>query len=115
MADNTDNKLVLLPKNFILQNAHSLKVRQDLKDLGYTWSNGADLTNTLLYEDVLIYSQNANGFNTLPTVAKAIEMYPTFPIIILKTGIIGFDYQAVQNSQYSLHKRHTSTRKQFLC
>lgn len=85
-----EQSIKTLPEEFIITNADSLAVRKWLKDLGYTWASGGNLTNHILEEDVIAYMIEDGGFTKSPLEYYK-EKYPNLPIITPKIGVTGFD------------------------
>lgn len=77
-----------LPEEFIITNADNLAVRQWLKDLGYTWNSGDDLTEWHTTMSTLVI--NGKGKFGWVIWEHVGVHHPHLPIITPKIGVTGF-------------------------
>lgn len=79
-----------LPEEFIITNADNLPVRQWLKDLGYTWSTGDDLTQYDLELSTLgcCYGNYKMEHSSLEFYKRE---FPDLPTITPNISVTGFD------------------------
>ena len=97
------DKMKELPEEFIIVNADNMAVRQWLKDLGYKWCDGLDLTNSNVDEPVLAYFKGSKGIQYSPLEFYKRE-YPNIPVITPKIEVTGFDIEQPNHNQSEIER-----------